>query len=107
MTVELALIVSIVSVAFSIFFGLKNNKRTDTKDIEERVKENTRINLKLDDIANTIREVKSEISSLKEEMQNHNDRIIKVEESAKQGHKRLDTLESRFNLLEQKINGGK
>ena len=50
MTVELALIVSIVSVAFSIFFGLKNNKRTDTKDIEERVKENTRINLKLDDI---------------------------------------------------------
>lgn len=107
MTVELALIVSIVSVAFSIFFGLKNNKRTDTKDIEERVKENTRINLKLDDIANTIREVKSEISSLKEEMQNHNDRIIKVEESAKQGHKRLDTLESRFNLLEQTINGGK
>ena len=96
-----------MSVAFSIFFGLKNNKRTDTKDIEERVKENTRINLKLDDIANTIREVKSEISSLKEEMQNHNDRIIKVEESAKQGHKRLDTLESRFNLLEQKINGGK
>lgn len=107
MTIELALAVSIVSVAFSIFFGLKNSKRTDTKDIEERVKENTRINLKLDDIASTVREVKSEIGSLKEEMQNHNDRIIKVEESAKQGHKRLDTLENRLNLLEQALNGGK
>lgn len=107
MTVELALVVSIVSVAFSIFFGLKNNKRTDTKDIEERVKENTRINVKLDDIASNIREVKAEIGTLKDDIKNHNDRIIKVEESAKQGHKRLDTLESRFNLLEQTINGGK
>lgn len=107
MTVELALIVSIVSVAFSIFFGLKNNKRTDTKDIEERVKENTRINLKLDDIASTIREVKTEIASLKDEMQNHNDRIIKVEESAKQGHKRLDAFENRLVMLEKSIGGGK
>ena len=43
MTIEIALLISIVSVAFSIFFGIKNSKRTDTKDIEERVKENTKI----------------------------------------------------------------
>lgn len=101
MTIEVALIISVVSVAFSIFFGLKNNKRTDVKDIEERVKENTRINFKLDEIATSIREVKSEVSSLKEEMQAHNDRIIKVEESAKQAHHRLDTIEKRLNM-----NGG-
>lgn len=99
MTVEVALIISIVSVAFSVFFGLKNNKRTDVKDIEERVKENTRINFKLDEIANSIREVKSEVSSIKEEMQTHNDRIIKVEESVKQAHKRLDNMEKRLNAI--------
>ena len=39
MSIEIALLISIVSVCFSVFFGLKNNKRSDTKDIEERVKE--------------------------------------------------------------------
>ena len=50
MNIEVALLISVISVCFSVYFGLKNNKRTDTKDIEERVKDNTRINVKLDDI---------------------------------------------------------
>ena len=50
MNIEIALLISVISVCFSVYFGLKNNKRTDTKDIEERVKDNTRINVKLDDI---------------------------------------------------------
>ena len=65
MTIEIALLISLVSVAFSIFFGVKNSKRTDTKDIEERVKENTRINVKLDNITQTTQEIKSEISSMR------------------------------------------
>ena len=48
MKVDISLIISLISVAFAVFFGLKNNKRTDVKDIEERVKENTKINIKLD-----------------------------------------------------------
>ena len=47
MNIEIALLISVISVCFSVYFGLKNNKRTDTKDIEERVKANTRINVKL------------------------------------------------------------
>lgn len=103
MTSEIALIVSAISVAFSIFFGLKNNKRTDIKEFEERVKENTRINMKLDDIAKTTKDVQKELELLKNDIKNHSDRIVKVEESAKQGHKRLDTLEKRFGKLEEQI----
>ena len=97
MTVEVALIISIVSVVFSVFFGLKNNKRTDTKDIEERVKENTRINIKLDNIGQTVQEIKSEISSMREDIKAHNDRIIKLEESCKAAHRRMDAFEERIN----------
>ena len=97
---------SAVSVSFAIFFGLKNNKRTDTKDIEERVKENTRINFKLDTIMESAKEIKAEMSNLKEEMQMHNDRIIKVEGSAKQGHKRIDALEGRLNEIVKQFMGG-
>ena len=102
----ISLIVSAVSVSFAVFFGLKNNKRTDTKDIEERVKENTRINFKLDTIMESTKEIKAEMSNLKEEMQMHNDRIIKVEESAKQGHLRINALEGRFNEFVNKFMGG-
>ena len=39
MTVEitLAVLVSIASLSFSVYMGLKNSKRTDSKDIAERV----------------------------------------------------------------------
>lgn len=100
MQVEIAVLISIVSVAFSVFFGLKNNKRSDTKDIEERVRNDTRINLKLDNISQTTQEVRNEVTSMREEIKLHNDRLIKVEESAKQAHKRLDTIENRLDLKE-------
>ena len=97
MTIEVALLISMVSVAFSVYFGLKNSKRTDTKDIEERVKENTRINTKLDNITQTTQDIKSEISSMRDDIKSHNDRLIKVEESAKQAHHRIDGIEDRLN----------
>ena len=97
MQVEIAYLISIVSLAFSVFFGLKSSKHTDTKDIEERVKDNTRINMKLDAIAGTTQEIKSEISSMREEINKHNDKIIKLEQSLKAAHHRLDTLEERMN----------
>lgn len=100
MTIEVALLISFVSVAFSVYFGLKNSRRTDTKDIEERVKENTRINTKLDSIGQTTQEIKTEISSMREDIKSHNDRLIKLEESCKQAHHRI-------NGLEERINGGK
>lgn len=96
MTIEIALLISVVSVAFSIFFGLKNNKRTDTKDIEERVKENTRINIKLDNIGQTTQDIKAEVSSMRNDIKSHNERLIKLEESCKSAHHRLDGIEHRF-----------
>jgi len=85
-----AVIVSIVSVVCSIVFSSKSNKRTDTKEIEERVKENTRINFKLDNIADSIKDVRKDLSDVRTEIQQHNDKIIKLEESTKSAHHRID-----------------
>lgn len=97
MSIEIALLISIVSVCFSVFFGLKNSKRSDTKDIEERVKENTRINMKLDNIASNTTEIKNDVSEMRKEINLHGERIIKVEDSVKSAHHRLDGLEKRLN----------
>lgn len=105
MTIELALLISIVSVCFSVYFGLKNNKRTDAKDIEERVKENTRINMKLDAIANNTNDIKNEVSEMRKEINSHDSRIVKVEESVKSLHRRVDEFNVRFNELNRRIDG--
>ena len=97
MTIEIALLISVLSVAFSIYFGLRNSKRNESKDIEERVADSTRINVKLDNINSTTVDVKNEISSMRDEMKSYNERLIKVEESTKQAHHRLDGIEDRMN----------
>mgnify|MGYP002859048726 CR=1 FL=1 len=97
MTIEIALLISVLSVAFSIYFGLRNSKRNESKDIEERVADSTRINVKLDNISVTTTDVKNEISSMRDEMKTYNERLIKVEESTKQAHHRLDGIEDRMN----------
>lgn len=97
MNIEIALLISITSVIFSAYFGIKNSKRTDTKDIEERIKENTKINMKLDETINISKETREEISKIREDINKHDNRLIKVEESTKQAHHRLDAIEERLN----------
>ena len=99
MTIEVstAIIISVLSLGFSVFMGLKSNKRTDTKDIEERVKENTRINMKLDAISNNTTDIKNEVSEMRKKINSHDSRIVKGEESVKSFHHRLDGIEERLN----------
>lgn len=99
-----AIIISIISVTFSIFFGivslvlnLKNNRRTDNSDLEDRARENTRINMKLDTISSNTKEIKDEVVEMRKELNSHDNRIIKVEESVKSLHHRVDEMEARLN----------
>lgn len=99
-----AIIISIISVTFSIFFGIvslvlniKNNRRTDNSDLEDRVRENTRINMKLDAISSNTKDIKDEVVEMRKELNSHDNRIIKVEESVKSLHHRIDGMEARFN----------
>lgn len=99
-----AIIISIISVTFSIFFGIvslvlniKNNRRTDNSDLEDRVRENTRINMKLDAISSNTKDIKDEVVEMRKELNSHDNRIIKVEESVKSLHHRIDRMETRLN----------
>lgn len=101
MTVEVALVLSAVSVCFSVYMGLKNSKHTDTKDIEERVRNNTTINIKLDEISKAVQEIRNENVGLNAIIKDHNDRIIKCEESTKSAHHRLDMIEQREGVANE------
>ena len=92
MTVEitLAVLVSIASLSFSIYMGLKGNKRTDEKEIAERIARETRTDMKLDEIGNDVKEVKETVKNIQNDVKDHEGRIVKLEASYKAEHKRLD-----------------
>ena len=94
MTIEVALLISGISVAFSVFAGISNLRRNQKLDDKKDATEMTTVIVKLENISTGITEIKSEMSNLKNDIKESRERLIKVEESAKQAHKRLDSLEN-------------
>ena len=90
--IEITLLISIISVSFSVFFGLKNSKKSDEKDIAERIARDTRTDMKLDEIGKDVKEVKETVRNIQNDVKDHEGRIVKLESSLKAEHKRLDEL---------------
>lgn len=103
MSIEITILISGVAAAFAIFFGLKSNRRNDTKDLEERVARETRMDVKLDSISEDVKYVKDEMTLSKKQYAEFDRRLIKVEESSKSAHHRLDGIMGK----EDRDNGNK
>jgi peptidoglycan hydrolase CwlO-like protein len=95
MTIEISVLVGIVSVAFAIYFGIKSSRRTDAKDVEDRATKNAEINFKLDNISSNVSDIKYDISATRKKVDEIDKRVIVVEQSSKSAHHRLDRLEGR------------
>lgn len=93
MTIEVALLISGVSVAFGIYSGISSLKRNQRSDDKNEASQLTTVIVKLENIETGITEIKNEMSNVKNDVKESRERIIKVEESAKQAHKRMDTCE--------------
>lgn len=100
MTIEIALLISIVSVCFSVYFGLKNNKKTDHDEIAEKIARDTRTDMKLNEIGNDVKEVKETVKNIQSDIKDHEGRIVKLEASYKAEHKRLDEVFKMANIKE-------
>ena len=92
MTTYITIIISAISVSFAIFFGLKSNKRADNKDIADTASNNAIINMKLDTIGDNVKEIKTDVAETKKQVIDMDKRLVKVEESAKSAHHRLDAI---------------
>ena len=81
MTLEVALLISGVSVAFGIYSGVSNLKRNDRADAKNDASQLTTVIVKLESIGTGITEIKSEMTNVKNDIKENRERIIKVEES--------------------------
>lgn len=94
MTIEVAILISGVSLAFGLYSGMLNIKRSQKAETKQDTAELTTVIVKLENIGTGITEIKSEMSNLKNDVKETRERLIQVEASAKQANKRLDALEN-------------
>lgn len=95
MTIEITILISVVSVAFAIYFGLKSNRRSDVQDIKNEATKNAEINFKLDNISSVVNDIKYDISAMRKKVDDIDKRLVVVEQSAKSAHHRIDRIEGK------------
>lgn len=92
MTIELALLISAASLAFAIYQGVSNMKRNKTADDKKDATQLTTVIVKLENISAGISDIKADMRNVKDEVKEMRERLIKVEDSAKSAHRRIDEL---------------
>ena len=92
MTIEVALVISALSLAFGIYQGVVNMKRNRTSDDKNDAAQLTTVIVKLENISAGISDIKSDMRNVKDEVKEMRERLIKVEDSAKNAHRRIDEL---------------
>lgn len=95
MTIEVALLISIVSVAFSIISGIVSMKRNKTADDKHEATELTTILVKLENISGDTTEIKADIKGVKEDIKHHSEQIIRMDESLKSAWKAINKLQDK------------
>lgn len=83
MTVEVAMLISFVSVAWGIYQGVLNLKRNQINDTKNDTAQLTTIIVKLENIGDDISEIKNDMGNVKHDMKDMNARLIKAEQQLK------------------------
>lgn len=93
MTIELAVLISIISVSFAVFSGVMNLRRNNKCDDKKDASQMTTVIVKLENIGSGISEIKSEMRNVKSDIQETREKLAKVEEWTRQAHRRIDACE--------------
>lgn len=92
MTIEVALIISAVSLGFGLYQGISNMKRNQKADSQKDASQMTTVIVKLENISNGITEIKTEFNGMKSEVKDLRDKVIMNEQSLKSAWKQIDEL---------------
>ena len=83
MTVEVAIVISVISLVFGIVSGVATMKRNARTDDRKDASELTTVIVKLENIGNDIKDIKTDLRDMKLDIQNHAEKIVKLEQQVK------------------------
>lgn len=70
MTLELSIVISVLSVSFALYSGISNLKRNDKKDTAEETAQLTTVIVKLENIGDGVSEIKSDMKNVRVKFRN-------------------------------------
>lgn len=88
----IAVIIAALGFLASVYYSNRAGKKQDITDAVQRAEQSARISTKLDNIASDVRDTARKVDKLREDMAEHGARIVKVEQSVKSAHHRIDEL---------------
>ena len=100
MQIEVALLISGITMAFGIYSGMASIKRHYKNDSRKESEQMTTVIVKLEGISEGIVEIKSELSRVKEDIKHLTERVIIAEQSVKSAHKRLNEISDKHDKKE-------
>ena len=90
-------IISLCSLIIAMVVAFSNIRNKNYVNDRESASQITTLIVKLENIADGINEIKSDMRSMKNDVDDLRERLISVEQSAKTAHHRIDTLEGKVN----------
>lgn len=96
-TITLATLISVVSVSFAVFFGIKSKKRADDEEVSKRTETITRLEVKMDSLTKSFgdfaTEIKMEIQDMRKNFDEVKAKQIEQETTLKHLVQRIEKLE--------------
>ena len=93
MEIEIALLISGITMAFGIYSGLNSIKRCNKHDDKKDSAQMTTVIVKLEGISEGVSEIKKDLSHVKNDIKEITERLIVAEQSVKLAHRRLNDLQ--------------
>lgn len=83
MTIEVAIVISAISLIFVICQTVANLKRNNRNDTKADTSQLTTVIVKLENIGNDISEMKADLRDMKDDLKDHAERLVKAEQQIK------------------------
>jgi uncharacterized UPF0160 family protein len=94
---KISSILSIISLVSMFVFSVISVWRASKKDAQESTKDITVINEKLDQLITTVSEIKTDNRTMKEDIKDHEGRIIILEQKQDTAWKKIDELREKIS----------
>ena len=95
MVIDVPILISALSLLVAIIVAITSIRSRNASTDKQEASQITTLIVKLENIADGVNEIKSDIRNVKNDVQDLRDRLIIVEQSCKSAHHRLDGLEGK------------
>ena len=92
MEIEIALLISGITMAFGIYSGMNSIKRNNKNDDKKDSAQMTMVIVKLEGISEGVSEIKKDLTHVKNDIKEITERLIVAEQSVKLAHRRLNEI---------------